>query len=535
VKKIILVLVLVGLTVGAVWAEGQKITVLSVERNVSDRPAEYVQTALMKRDFKKLFGEYDELELIDLKESAGVVKASGYDNMNYIGKEKITELGAQLNADIVLWGDISSISNSEFKLVVNILDMKSAELASVNFNVKKASKSRLAALKEHLITKIQEFSGGQVEKLMDIAVQQFNSKNFPSAKEAFENVLEVDAENWQAYFYLGFISSSRDFQDHDSAIIHFEKAHELNAENSEILNQMSKTYLRMDDLENAVSSLEQMAELEPENKEIWMRIGEIHAENESTDDAQEAFEKALEIDEEYVDANEALGFLFYDQEYYNDAIPYLEKASDAKPDSDALQKKLAKCYHKAGRLDAAIAKYESVVEKNPDNTKAYFNLAGAYRINEQYQDALTALLKVKELDPENESVFLRLGDVYLVMKKYSKAETNAVKAKELDPENYEPYSLLAQVKKEQGYVKYEEFLKHEEEYKDKSVYYGAKADEKVELRENARKRAHAYFAEAENLLTKAMELADSRSAKKDINASIKLIKDLQDATKASDL
>ena len=534
-KKIILLLVLVGLTVGAVWAEGQKVTVLSVERNVTDRESEYVQNALMKRDFKKLFGEYDELELIDLKESAKVVKGSGYDNMNYIGKEKITELGAQLNADIVLWGDISSNSSSEFKLVVNILDMKSTELASVNFTVKKDSKSRLKSLKENLITKIQEFSGGQVEKLMDIAVQQFNSKNFPSAKEAFENVLEVDAENWHAYFYLGFISSSRDFQDYESAITYFEKAYELNAENSEILNQMSKTYLRMDDLENAVTSLEQMAELEPENKEIWMRIGDIHAENESTDDAQEAYEKALEIDEEYVEANEALGFLFYDQEYYDEAIPYLEKASDAKPDSDALQKKLAKCYHKAGRLDAAIAKYESVVENNPENTKAYFNLAGAYRINEQYQDALNALLKVKELDPENESVFLRLGDVYLVMKKYSKAESNAVKAKDLDSENYEPYSLLAQVKKEQGYVKYEEFLKHEDEYKDKSVYYGAKADEKVELRESARKRAHAYFTEAENLLTKAMELADSRSAKKDINASIKLIKDLQAATKASDL
>jgi len=531
VKKIILLLVLVSLAVGTIWAEAQKVTVLSVERNVTDRDAEYVQNVLMKKDFKKLFAEYDELALIDLKESGKVVKASGYENMNYIGKEKITELGAQLNADVVLWGDISSISKSEFKLTVNILDMKSAELASVNFSVKKDSKSRMVALKDNLIAKIQEFSGGQVDKLMDIAVQQINSKNFESAKEAFENVLEVDAENWQAYFYLGFISSSRNFQDFETAISHYVKAFELNSENSEILNQMSKTYMRMDDLENAVSSLITMAELEPENKDIWMRIGEIHAENESTDDAQEAFEKALEIDEDFADANEALGFLLYDQDYYDEAIPYLEKASDEKPDSDALQKKLAKCYQKAGRLDAAITKYESVVEKNPENTKAYFNLAGAYRINEQNKEALDALLKVKELDPENESVFLRLGDVYLVMKKFNKAETNAVKAKELDPENYEPYFLLAQVKKEQGYVKYEEYLQHEEEYKDKSVYYGDKADEKVEIRDNARDKANAYFTEAKSILNQAMTLADSRSAKKDIKGAIELINQLIAATK----
>lgn len=530
-KKIILLLVLVGLAVGTIWAEAQKVTVLSVERSVTDRDAEYVQNILMKRDFKKLFGQYDEFELIDLKESAKVVKASGYENMNYIGKEKITELGTQLKADVVLWGDISSISKSEFKLTVNILDMKSTELASVSFNVKKDSKIRLTALKENLISKIQEFSGGQVDKLMDIAVQQFNSKNFESAKEAFDNVLEVDAENWQAYFYLGFISSSRDFQDYETAITHFEKAFELNPENSEILNQMSKTYVRMDDLENAVSALERMTELEPDNKDIWMRIGEMHAENESTDDAQEAFEQALEIDADFVDANEALGSLLYDQGYFDEAIPYLEKASDEKPDSDALQKKLARCYQKAGRLDAAIAKYESVVEKNPENTKAYFNLAGAYRINEQNNEALAALLKVKELDPENESIFLRLGDVYLVMKKFAKAETNAVKAKDLDPENYEPYFLLAQVKKEQGYVKYEEYLQHEEEYKDKSTYYGTLADQKVELRDNARNKANAYFTESNAILNQAMELADSRSAKKDIKAAINLIKQLIQATK----
>lgn len=530
-KKIILLLVLVGLAVGTVWAEAQKVTLLSIERNGTDSDAEYVQNVLMKKDFKKLFSEYDDLELIDIKASTKVVKASGYENMNYIGKEKITELGAQLNADVVLWGDISSISKSEFKLSVNILDMKSAELASVYFNIKKDSKSRMIALKENLITKIQEFSGGQADKLMDIAVQQFNSKNFESAKEGFENVLEVDAENWQAYFYLGFISSSRDFQDFETAITHFEKAFELNSENSEILNQMSKTYMRMGDLDSAVTSLEDMAELEPENKEIWMRIGEIHAENESTDDAQEAYEKALEIDDEYVDANEALGFLLYDQEYYDEAIPYLEKASDEKPDSDALQKKLARCYQKAGRLDAAIAKYESVVESNPENTKAYFNLAGAYRINERNKEALDALLKVKKLDPENESVFLRLGDVYLVMKQFSKAETNAVKAKELDPENYEPTFLLAQIKKEQGYVKYEEYLKHEDEYKDKSIYWGEKADKKVELRDNSRDKAHSYFMESKRLLNEAMSLADSRSAEKDIKAAITLINQLIEATK----
>ena len=527
-KKNILFLFGIILLAGSLLANSQKIAILNFEKN--DRQSDYVANAMMKRDFAKVFDEFEDFELIGLKTSKKIFEKSGFTNLSYIGKDDIFIMGEELDADVIVWGSVSSISSTDFKITAKIFSMKSKDVVAVTFNVKKDSKKRCEAIKENLVLKIEEFTQGEVEKLMSIALQHFNSKNFSQAEEAFLNLINVDSKNKDAFFYLGLLKYIE--KNYEKSVEYYNKGLEIDPNDKNILDYLSRTYIKLAQYENAVEALIKITETEEDNSEIWLRIGNIYSEIEYYDEAQEAYEKAIEIDAEYNEAYYALGVLFFEQEMYAEAIDPLEIATDAFPEVDHLQKKLAKCYYKTGKLDSAINKYKQVIVEQPDNVNAYLNLAGAYRETSQNQEALEIFIQLKKLQPDMPKIYQRLADVYIALEEYSKAEQSANKAIELDANLYESYRILASINQNLGYKKYEKFLDYEEKYKDKSIYYGEKADELVEKRDKVKAEAYAYFIKSENYLKEAEARTDISSVLKDIKKNRSLLKQLKDATKA---
>ncbi|MCF7793114.1 MAG: tetratricopeptide repeat protein [Candidatus Cloacimonetes bacterium] len=523
-KKLILTLALMSILMFSLLAEVQKVAIVKFEKN--DRPSDYVYKEMTKRDFENVFKDNENLELIKIKDAEKAFKKSGF---AYMGKDEARTLGTDLEADFVLWGGISSASNNEFKVQLNVYSLQTSDVFPIIFNVTKNKEDRRAMISENLLTKIEESGQAEVTKLMDIGLQHFNSKNFASAEESFSSLIQIDPQNVDAYFYLGAIKYLN--KEYEASVDYYLQGLEIDPENVNMLDFLSKSYLKMEYYEEAVDALEQIAAIDENNKEIWYRIGNIYSEIEYYGDAEAAFRKALEIDENYSEACQALGVLLYDQELYDDAIQPLLSASQAFPDVDHLQKKLAKCYLKTGKLDDAIQQYKSVLVEQPENVNAYMNLAGAYRVTGQNQEALNTLLQLKNINPELPKVYLRIADIYLVMKDYGKTIQMADKALELDANLYDSYMIKAQVKFEQGYKKYEKFLWYEEEYKDKSRYYGEAADQLVEDRDRVKEEAYNLFLEEEALLNKAQGMTSDPSVLKEIKNKKATLQQLKSATK----
>ena len=507
-------------------ADTQKVAILDFSNN--DRESDYVAKSMMKRDFSTVFKEFEDIELINIKESDKVFKASGITNLSYAGIEDIAIMGSELGADVVIWGTISSESGTSFKVVSKIYSMLSKEVSVTSFSVEKKSKQRQQTISEKLIPKIQEVGAGEIEKLLNIGVQHFSSKNYTSAEETFLNLIDLDAQNRDGYFYLGLIKFIE--KDFTVSVEYYNNALEIAPEDKDVLNYLSKSYLKMEEYELAAEALEKITEIE-DNKEIWLRIGNIYAELQYTDQAKEAFNNAIEIDEEYFEAFKALCEVLYNMEFYDEAISPLETASNAFPDDDELQKKLAKCYHKTGKLESAIENYKQMVIDQPENKTAYMNLAGAYRETNQNSEALKVLNELIILTPENPKVYLRLADVYIALDNYSKATENANKAIEIDDKNYEPYWVLASIYQKIGFKNYDKFLEYEEMYKDKNVYYDKKADEMSEMIINVKAEANANFKEAERYLNITEEMTDKSSVLNNIIKTRKTLKQLKEATK----
>lgn len=523
-KKLILTLAIMSILMFSLLAEVQKVAIVKFDKN--DRDSDYVYKEMTKRDFKIVFEESANLDMIKIKDAEKAFSKSGF---VYMGRDEAKTLGTELGVDFVLWGSVSSDSNNDFKVQLNVYSIQTSDVFPVIFNVSKNKDERRAVISENLLKKLEESGQAEVTKLMDIGLQHFNSKNFASAEESFKSLVKIDPKNVDAYFYLGAIKYLN--KEYEAAVDYYLQGLDLEPDNVNILDFLSKAYLKLEYYEEAVDALEQIAALDETNKEIWYRIGNIYSEIEYYGDAEAAFRKALEIDEDYSEACEALGVLLYDQELYDEAIQPLLSATIAFPDVDHLQKKLAKCYLKTGKLNDAIEQYKSVLAEQPDNINAYMNLAGAYRVTDQNQEALKTLLQLKDIHPELPKVYLRLADVYLVMKDYGKTIAMADKALELDSNLYDSYLVKAQVKFEQGYKKYEKFLWYEEEYKDKTKYYGEKADQLVEDRDRVKEEAYNLFLEEEALLNKAQSMTTDPSVVKEIKSKKETLKQLKSATK----
>ncbi|MFC1887509.1 tetratricopeptide repeat protein [Candidatus Cloacimonadota bacterium] len=519
-KKLMILAILTAVLIPTLMADN--VAVLTFEKK--DRASDYVAKQMLSRDFGDIFEDYENYDLVNKKDVKKAVDKSGYSNMFYLGKEDIASLGTTLEADILIWGTVTSITNSEFKVAAKILSMKSLDVIAVNFNVKKDSKQRKEAIKENLITRMEEFSAGEVEKLIGIAMQHFNSENYASAQESFLSVLEMESANIEATFYLGLISFIN--SDYVAAESYYLQALELDPDNNDIKNYLSKVYLEQDMSDEAISLLTEIAE-DTQDKLVWMRIGKIYAEMEYYDEAQASFEKAIELDAEYGNAYLEIGYLLYDQEYYEDAIPYMEEAAKVFPEDDDIQKKLAACYKKTGKLDNAIQQYKDIIAEQPDNIRAYMNLANAYTATEQYNEAISIAGILKEKIPEDPKVYILFASSYSSLKQFNKAENNAMRALELDSELYQPFRILSDIYFSKGYNNYEEYLVLEEKAKDA---YGTEADELVEQRDNTKLNAHNDFSKAKHYLEEVPKLTENSSELKYVRSRMDTIDQLLEAT-----
>ena len=522
-KKIIITLLLAVFSL-MLFAEVQKVAVLQFNKN--DKKSEYVSKMLMSKDFKSIFKEYEEFELMNQKNVDKIVKNSGYSDLSILGKDRIAELGTQLGADILVWGSVSSLSDSDFKIQSYILSMRSIDLVPVNFEVKKVSKSRKASIEKNLMAKMQEFSGGEVQKVFDIGLQHLTMKSYEDAESSFMKVIEMQPENSEAFYYLGFINFNK--ENYEKAEEFYLKGLEIEPENVKMLDFLSTTYLKLEDVEKAGETRKKIIEIE-ETKEQWFKIGFVYLEDEEYfEEAVEAFNKAIELDENYGEAYVTLGVHLYDQESYDEATQYLEQASKLYPEDENIQKKLAKCYKETGKIGDAIEQYKSIIAEQPDNMKAYMNLANAYSATEQHQEALDTAIKLSEIIPDNPKVYILTANAYSSLKRHNEAEADAKKAISMDETLYQPYRILSEIYQAKGYIKYEKFLILEEEAKEA---YGSEADELVARRDGAKQAANDYFMQAQSSLNDAKNRTDNASELKYIQARKETLKQLLEATK----
>ncbi len=505
------------------YAEPIKVALGSLESK--DRDSEYIVNALLRRDMEELFKTNEKYELMNIKNTIKSIEKASPKEFIYLKKEEKLQVARDVGAEVIVWGDVTSVGNNNYRLSLNVLSVKTTEFANTIIEVSKDTKERLAALTRNLFFELDKTSQGSSQKILEIALQQFTNRNYEQAAESFLAVLGAEPNNVQALYYLGILKFFE--RKYEESLEYFLKARQQNPDNDDILNQISIVYSKLEMYEEAVAALEQMSDYS-EKPKIWMRIAALYKNIEYYTEAQDAYEHVIAITDTLAEAYRELADLLYDLEYFDEALPYLEEASTRYPNDDLLSKKLAISYKKTGKIENAIKQYQDIINSSPDNLKAYYNLANAYTSTSEYDKALAIALTLKKKDPDNPNAYILLSNSYSSLKKYPEAEKAAQKALELYPEDYSAYRILSEIYQGRGYIKYEQYLDYEEKTKG---LYGKEADDMIEKRDAAKQEAYELFTGSQEYLQQAKSRTSQPSELGYISEREKTLKQLLEATK----
>jgi len=386
-------------------------------------------------------------------------------------------------------------------------------------------------LETTFIAKLDDVVSNEVNKIYNIALNNYANGNYAEAEKNLIFALGLDPNLKDAYYYLGSVYYKQGKL--EQAIQNLELNLEKNPQHTQTLVILIDIYEKTNQTNKRLNAMEKLATLN-ENEELWLTIANLYSEQNNIAKAEEALQKALQLNPDYIEAKTRLAFLLYDNNRFDDAIPYLEAIFDKFPENELVSTRLATAYQKANRLDDAIAKYENTIKNNPQNTMAYLSAVNLYRlkasqtsdpatvadINKKAVDILNALITIQ---PDNAIAYMNMAAIYLSQNKYQEAELNANKALQKDPTLYLPYIYLATISQSKGTSDYNNFIDLE---KQAAKAVGKKAKTLKTQRDNARNSAVNNFRKALEYLNNAKARATDEQALTDINNRISRVNQL---------
>lgn len=250
-----------------------------------------------------------------------------------------------------------------------------------------------------------------------------------------------------------------ELHDGDHAEDAFLNVLQIDAQNTDALDALSRIYESRGDWHRALDVLDQLSSLlvdDPRRAvELRFRVGRIAEGSLGDEDrAIESYQSALDVDDGYQPALEALRTLFTRREDWAMAARFLDREQSVteQPRHRAkLLTELGNLYNDPSRLDdldQAVRLYEEALRADPDEEEAALPLLRQYTMHERWAEAepLAELLgrRAGRRDPaEQLEIQLMAGRVAAALGRTDKAIKAFTAAQSLDRANVEAISSLA--------------------------------------------------------------------------------------------
>ncbi|MEI0539931.1 tetratricopeptide repeat protein [Brachyspira pulli] len=275
------------------------------------------------------------------------------------------------------------------------------------------------------------------KEYFDIGVEKYNAKDFRNAVNYFNNCLEVNKENIEAYKYIA--ESYLNLENYDKALENFNKYIESNTNDDEIYNLIGICFYRKENYNESIEYFSKCIELNDNNslyyynratakfgnkkfessiddfnkclelnikdpQKIYFYIAKSNYELNQYEKFAKNLNKAIELNFDNEELNFYKGFLNYKKDNFNEAKEYFNK-------SIKLEYNTEKCYlyigiinYKEKNFQEALKYLNDCIKINSNNLEAYFYIAKSnYELN-QYDEFAKNLNKAIELNFDDEEL-----------------------------------------------------------------------------------------------------------------------------------
>jgi tetratricopeptide (TPR) repeat protein len=253
------------------------------------------------------------------------------------------------------------------------------------------------------------------------------------------------------------------------ALAHYQKAAQLNPENTEFLKNLADIlYSELKDAERALAIYDKILSIHPDDMDTLMVAGHIRVSLENFDEAMGHYTRILEIEpsnetaKQYVDrircrkgAQEAE----YSAEaaYQNcqalvstgkliEGIACLERLIQQHPAFAIAYNDLGVLCYQRGDKARCVKNYEKAIEMDPRNSIFKKNLADFYLIEEgAVEKAMEIYVSVLKNDPEDIDSLMAVGHICTSLKENDSARTFFERILDIEPWNFDAIERLDQL------------------------------------------------------------------------------------------
>lgn len=165
--------------------------------------------------------------------------------------------------------------------------------------------------------------------------------------------------------------------DYAKALEQFKVAADIDTENEEVFFNLGFAHSRLGNEEEAVAAYQKTIEIFPDYGEAHNNLGNLFLKQKSFSKAIEHFKSALEIDPDHAAAHNNLGTALSRQSKISEAVPHFAKATQLDEAYIQAWCNLGNAYIVQSRFEDAIGAFQQALRINPDFRPA---LAGMQRI-----------------------------------------------------------------------------------------------------------------------------------------------------------
>ena len=264
---------------------------------------------------------------------------------------------------------------------------------------------------------------------------------FEYALEVYQKAASMDKGNLKINMEIAEIYFKLNMP--EKALYEYEALLEKQPSNIHLNLRLAQVYQTNQMFTESIVLLEKLFEDNPDNTEILYEIGKTHLYMDDKTRAREYFERTIKLDPAHMRAQVELSVLDSKKDPQA-AIQNLKKMIQRSPTPDSFVY-LSRVYIENNMIDQAIADFKVLTKTHPDSAptfselgKLYTNLSKAFNNDEKMrQSGLDALNKAVSLDENYSLAYFYLGDSYYLADNLEASLVHLKKAYQLDPQNLE--------------------------------------------------------------------------------------------------
>lgn len=221
-----------------------------------------------------------------------------------------------------------------------------------------------------------------IDKRIQFAIEHYQAGNLHQAERIFREILKVQPNIDDSYYYLGNIL--QDKEQVDEAVICYQKAINLNPNSAGSYYNLGAILHKKGRYSEAIACYQKVLQLKPDLADTYNNLGTIFQTINQLDEAITYYQKAIHIDPNYDKAFHNAGIAYLHNGQIDEAITYLRKAIQLKPNNSSAYNNLGIAFQERGQLDEAESNFRQAIQIEPDNLIYAENILFQMLYNSRY-------------------------------------------------------------------------------------------------------------------------------------------------------